>query len=165
MGSTKLLAMDGVLAAFVAALAFKYTVWGMEEQVGQIQQLQESLSELTIAPFFLLLGLVLPWQAWAGLGWEGVIIAILVLIVRRLPAVIMARPWLGGCGTWRNALFLGWFGPVGVAAVFYAMLTERRTGLTEPWAIASLVIVVSLVLHGLTAAPLTYLYGQLDRHQ
>jgi sodium/hydrogen antiporter len=59
-----------------------------------------------------------------------------------------------------NALFLGWFGPIGVAALYYANLSLKETGIEAAWTVGSLVICASILAHGVTAAPLTKLYGR-----
>jgi sodium/hydrogen antiporter len=55
---------------------------------------------------------------------------------------------------------LGWFGPIGVAALFYANLSVREAGVEEAWVIGSLIICASILVHGLSATPLTRLYGK-----
>ena len=59
------------------------------------------------------------------------------------------------------ALFLGWFGPIGAAALYYAAFSLRETGIEEAWVVGSLVICASVLVHGVTATPLTKLYGRL----
>jgi NhaP-type Na+/H+ or K+/H+ antiporter len=48
-------------------------------------------------------------------------------------------------------VFLGWFGPVGVAALYYALHLKAETGEAVIWHATSLVIVVSVLLHGVTS--------------
>lgn len=57
-------------------------------------------------------------------------------------------------------MFLGWFGPIGVAALFYASLSVREAGAEEVWVIASLIVFASVLVHGFSAAPFTKLYGR-----
>jgi NhaP-type Na+/H+ or K+/H+ antiporter len=49
------------------------------------------------------------------LGWAGALLALAGLLLKRLPAVLALKPLLGRVGRTRDALFLGWFGPIGVA--------------------------------------------------
>lgn len=60
-----------------------------------------------------------------------------------------------------GVLFLGWFGPIGAAALYYAAFSLRETGIGEVWAVGSLVICASVMVHGVTGTPLTKLYGRL----
>jgi sodium/hydrogen antiporter len=58
-----------------------------------------------------------------------------------------------------DAAFLGWFGPIGVSALFYLALEVERLG-TESVVLAagSLVVAASTVVHGTTSAPGRVLY-------
>lgn len=60
------------------------------------------------------------------------------------------------------SIFVGWFGPIGIAAVFYALLAVERTGMELVWVVGSLVVAGSILAHGATAVPATHWYGQLD---
>ncbi len=91
------------------------------------------------------------------------LLAVAILLLRRLPAVLLLRPFLGRLRGIQDALFLGWFGPIGVAALFYAFLSLRQAGVEEPWIIGSLVICASILVHGCTAVPLAKLYGKQQR--
>ncbi len=98
------------------------------------------------------------------MGWAGLLLALAVLLLRRLPAVLALKPLLGRVGGTRDALFLGWFGPIGVAALFYATFSVNKAGVEEAWVIGSLIICASIIVHGLSATPLTRLYGRHARN-
>ena len=54
----------------------------------------------------------------------------------------------------RDAVYLGWFGPIGVSALFYLTLEAERFPVPEVVLTAgSLVVVLSTTVHGLTSAP------------
>ncbi|MDQ1254571.1 MAG: sodium/hydrogen antiporter [Euryarchaeota archaeon] len=55
---------------------------------------------------------------------------------------------------------MGWFGPIGVAAFYYARFSMRQTGIEELWPVVSLVICMSIVLHGVNATYFTKLCGK-----
>jgi NhaP-type Na+/H+ or K+/H+ antiporter len=95
----------------------------------------------------------------------GILLVAAVLVLRRLPALLSLRPLLGPL--WdkiKDVLFLGWFGPVGAAALYYAAFSFRETGIEAAWTVGSLVICASLLVHGVTATPLTKLYGKLPKN-
>jgi NhaP-type Na+/H+ or K+/H+ antiporter len=94
------------------------------------------------------------------LGWAGALLALAGLLLKRLPAVLALKPLLGRVGRTRDALFLGWFGPIRVAALFYANLSVGEAGMEEAWVVGSLIICASVLVHGLSATPLTRLYGR-----
>jgi NhaP-type Na+/H+ or K+/H+ antiporter len=103
-------------------------------------------------------GLVLPWDRWAELGWRAPAVVLAVLLLRRLPAAVLLAPLVPAVRQARDAVFVGWFGPMGASAIFYAMLALRLTGREEAWVLASLLIAGSLVAHGVTATPMALIY-------
>lgn len=160
LGGARLLGSDGILAVFVAGLAFDFAVKG--DRAKQ-EDVQESVTRFFILPVFVLLGMTIPWQGWGELGWRGPALAAAVLLLRRLPAVLALGPLMGWVRGTGDALFLGWFGPVGVAALYYANLALRETGVEAAWTAGSLVICASVLVHGTSATPLTRLYGRASR--
>lgn len=96
----------------------------------------------------------------AELGWKAVVLSIAVLLLRRPPVILLLRPFLSGVRSRTDAQFMGWFGPIAVAAIYYASVTEQRLPGSEIWNVVSLVIFSSVIAHGLTGAPLTRLYGK-----
>lgn len=161
LGATKLLGTDGILAVFAAGVALNVAVDTEDEN--REERVQEAINRFFVLPVFVLLGLALPWQQWLDLGWSGPLLVAAVLLLRRLPAVLAVSPILSPAHGLRDALFVGWFGPVGVAALFYATLSLREVGFEEAWTVGSLMICASVLVHGVSAAPLTRLYGRRTR--
>jgi NhaP-type Na+/H+ or K+/H+ antiporter len=160
LGVTELLHLNGVLAAFVAGVVFNFA--GASDAKESQEEIQEAISRFFDLPIFVLLGMALPWQGWLDLGWRGPLLVVAVLLLRRLPAVLALRPLLGPLrGRAKDVLFLGWFGPIGAAALYYAAFSFRETGIEEAWVVGSQVICASVLVHGVTATPLTKLYGRL----
>lgn len=147
LGVTELLKANGVLAVLAAGLAFNL-VSTSTERGGEVE-LDEGVNRFVILPLFLLIGAVLPWESWAELGWRGPALAIGVLLLRRLPVLLALRRPLRL--RWPDALFLGWFGPIGISALFYLTLEAERMALDPVLTSAGmLVIAASTVAHGLT---------------
>ena len=160
LGVTELLHLNGVLAAFVAGIVFNFA--GSSDAKESQEEIQEAISRFFDLPIFVLLGMALPWQGWLELGWRGPLLVVAVLVLRRLPAVLALRPLLGPLrGRTKDVLFLGWFGPIGAAALYYAAFSLRETGVEEAWVVGSLIICASVLVHGVSATPLTKLYGRL----
>ncbi len=161
LGVTELLHLNGVLAAFVAGIVFNFA--GSSDAKESQEEIQEAISRFFDLPIFVLLGMALPWEGWLRLGWKGLLLVVVVLLLRRLPAVLALRPLLGTLrGRAKDVLFLGWFGPIGAAALYYAAFSLRETGIEEAWVVGSLVICASVLVHGVSATPLTKLYGRLS---
>lgn len=158
LGATKLLGTDGLLAVFAAGVALNMVVDTQDDT--REERMQEAVNRFFILPIFVLLGLALPWQQWLELGWAGLLLVVAVLLLRRLPAVLAVTPILPLARGIQDTLFLGWFGPIGVAALFYANLSLRDVGVEEAWVVGSLMICTSILVYGVTATPLTRLYGR-----
>lgn len=159
LAGVKLMGGDGILAVFAAGSIFTIVVGSRD--CAEEKEVQEAVDRLFTIYVFVILGLFIPWQGWMDLGWRGVIFAIGVLLLRRLPAIFALRRWLPDCDRRADLLFMGWFGPIGVAAIFYAMLAIRKAGVEVAWDVASLAICASIVVHGFTAIPLTKFYPSL----
>jgi NhaP-type Na+/H+ or K+/H+ antiporter len=162
LGVTELLHLNGVLAAFVAGIVFNFA--GSSDAKESQEEIQEAISRFFDLPIFVVLGMALPWEEWLELGWGGLLLVAAILLLRRLPAVLALRPLLGPLrGKTKDVLFLGWFGPVGAAALYYAAFSFRETSIEAVWTVGSLVICASLLVHGVSATPLTRLYGRLPQ--
>ena len=155
LGVSGLLHVDGILAVFVAGLAFNVVSTGGER--GAEQPIDEAVNRFVVLPLFVALGAALPWQEWAELGWRGPALVVGVLLLRRLPVLLLLRgPLRVG---WADAVYLGWFGPVGVSGLLYLTLEAERLDL-DPVVLAagSLVVAASTLTHALTGAPGRRLY-------
>lgn len=150
LGGAQLLRADAIIATFVAGLAYNHTITRAERS--EEWEVQEAINRTLVLPVFVFLGVALPWDGWADLGWRGAAFVVAVLALRRLP-LAMALGGVLGLDR-REAAFLGWFGPIGVAALLYLAEGGEHGVVSEPmWAAGTLVIAVSVVLHGLTATP------------
>lgn len=163
LGGAKLMDTDGILAVFAAGIGFNLTAERQDEH--QDQKVQESVNRLFTLPVFVFFGMVLPWEEWGELGWAGLALVVGVLLLRRLPMMIALSPILQPLKSRADVVFTGWFGPIGVAALFYALVAERETGHAEVWVAASLIIFASVVAYGVTATPFTKIYGNRAERQ
>lgn len=159
LGLSGVLRADGLLSVFVAGLVHNHIVAGQDRQVEV--GIDESLNQFLVVPVFLLLGVALPWASWAELGWAGLSFVLVALLLRRVPILLALRRPLRA--SWANVLWLAWFGPIGVAALFYLGHAHEQ-GVTDPavWAAGTLVIAVSTVVHGLTGAPGRVAYRRVE---
>jgi sodium/hydrogen antiporter len=157
LGTANLLRADGLLSVFVAGLAHNQAIAGgdREIEVG----IDEALNQFLVVPVFVLFGAVLPWAGWAELGWDGLTFVLAALLLRRLPVLLaMKRPLRAD---WAQVLWLGWFGPIGVAALFY-LGHASDLGVTDPtvWHAGTLAIALSTLAHGFTARAGCLAYGR-----
>jgi NhaP-type Na+/H+ or K+/H+ antiporter len=115
-------------------------------------ELPEGLANALVAVAFLLLGAALLGPALARITPQTVLYAILSLtVVRMLPvAIALARSGFAPA----TVLYLGWFGPRGLATVVFAGVVVARA-VPEAQAISDVALVTvacSIVAHGATAA-------------
>lgn len=157
-GAGKLIQSDEVLVIFAAGAMFTQVVSGEDRK--NEEQGQEAVNRFFAIPIMVVLGAALPWQGWSDLGWSGLALVAAVLLLRRPPVLLLLRPLVPQIRSTADALFMGWFGPIAVAAIYYASLMEHRLGEPLIWDVVSLVICGSVIAHGLTGAPLTRLYGR-----
>ncbi|WP_298589390.1 cation:proton antiporter [uncultured Kocuria sp.] len=153
LGTGRLLGTDALLAVFVAVAVFGQVIPQRDE--AQEDKVQDAVARLFLLPVFILLGLALPVDEWARLGWAAPVVLGAAVLLRRLVALWALRPLLRGVHDRSETFFLSWFGPIGISALFYATLAERHTGHREIFVYTTLAITLSVLVHGLSTAPLS----------
>ncbi|OBZ84443.1 putative Na(+)/H(+) antiporter C3A11.09 [Choanephora cucurbitarum] len=129
MSMTGFSGSDDLLACFVAGNAFSWDDWFRQEtEEAHFQEVIDMMLNLAV---FIYIGAIIPWSDFGNpeLGltpWRLVVIAILILVFRRLPALVLLKPVMPAMKTYREAIFSGWFGPMGVGAVFLAMIAKEE---------------------------------------
>jgi NhaP-type Na+/H+ or K+/H+ antiporter len=160
LGVAKILGTDGVLAVFVAAAVFGQVIPQRDE--AEEGKVDDAINRLVLLPVFVLLGTALPFPDWAELGWPAALAVLAAVLGRRLVAVWAVRPLVRRIHDRPETLFLSWFGPVGVSALFYATLAHRETGDERFFIYATLAIALSVFVHGVTTTPFS---RWLSRHR
>lgn len=158
LGAVKLLGSDGILAVFAAGLAFNRVAPGDPET--KEEEATETVERLFTIPIFVLFGMALPWNEWVALGWAGVALVIAVLALRRLPMMFTVGRFVPPLQGTADRALAGWFGPIGVAAIYYATLSTHHVATNAGWIVGSLIIAGSTLVYAVTTTPLTKLYGQ-----
>jgi sodium/hydrogen antiporter len=89
--------------------------------------LQPTIDMLLNVSIFIWFGAVCPWRLFAHNTvipiYRLIFLGILILLLRRPPIVAAMHTKIKQIEEWRQALFVGFFGPVGVSAVFYLYVT------------------------------------------
>lgn len=161
-----------VVAAFAASNVFKsesglFTVTMMgvflanqrTVPVKHIIEFKENLRVLLIASLFILLAARVSPADFRALGWAGPVFVLFLILVVRPAAVFLST--LGSGLSGKERVFLAWLAPRGivaasVASVFALRLGEAGQGLVPA---TFLVIVGTVAVYGLTAAPLARRLG------
>ena len=154
---------NGFIAAFCAGLAFGHVA---KIRMKHVSEFVESEGQLLIWISFLLIGLVLLPQALEAFNLQmGLLIGLSIFIVRPLAI------WLSLIGTDApplTRLFLGWFGPRGLATALFALLVvgDIYQSYADPvLMIAINAVWVSALLHGISAAPFAKWFGNKRTQQ
>lgn len=156
-GLSELAGSYGLLALFAAGFAFRRYEFEHEVHVG-FHRGAESAGVLLELLVLLLLGSMLTRSGLSIPGWDGWLLAPLLIFAIR-PVLVMATSG-PGLASLHERLFLAFFGVRGVAALFYAAIVAGSGALspdetsTVVWTVV-VCVVVSIVVHGVTATPLT----------
>ena len=148
---------NGFVAAFVAGLTVGTTARPLLEATSIFA---ESEGQLLTLLTFLFFGSVVAGGIIMDLTWQTAAYAAMSLLVVR--PLASATALLGAHLSWRSIAFVGWAGPRGLASIVYAVLVVESghiAGADEAFQVAAWTILLSVVLHGLTAAPLSRRYG------
>lgn len=178
-GTGATLGTDDLLVGFAAGVGFSNDGWFTEKtEESHVSNVIDLLLNLA---YFVYLGSIIPWEQYnnpvIGLTpWKLVVIAIFVILFRRIPIVMALKPLIPDVKTWREALFAGHFGPIGVGAIFAAILAraELETDTTEPlavvptdpnsenyavvqiiWPLTTFLVITSILVHGSSIAVFT----------
>ena len=147
---------NGFVAAFVAGLVFGNSAGrGGVKEVFYVEQTAGLVSLLT----WLLFGAVVVPTVVDHTDWRSLVYALLSLtVVRMVPvAIALTRSGLSP----PTVMFIGWFGPRGLASIIFALiaLEELHTEAERAVALIGLTVLLSVFAHGLSAKQLGSRYG------
>jgi sodium/hydrogen antiporter len=147
---------SGFIAAFVAGIVFGARVGPRRADTQPLPA--QDLGALLNALTFVVFGAAFIKPLLERASWDVAIYALLSLTVVRMVPVALAT-W-GIAARPATVAYLGWFGPRGLASIVFAVLVvEASVPHTSTIVDATaLTVVASILLHGLTAGPLTDRY-------
>jgi len=183
VGAGSCLGSDDFLVAFGAGIGFADDGWfSVKSKDTKLPNVIDLLLNSTMFVYF---GTIIPWNDFLPRDITpyvsyGRLIGffILVLFLRRIPIVLAMKRWIPDVRTYREALFCGHFGPMGVGALFLAMearaqletgtslpmpkppvhngpWTERETAVEMVWPVICFVVMGSTFIHGLSVAAIS----------
>lgn len=146
---------SGFIAAFVGGIAYGVA----SRQSGlRATYLAEEVGSILAAVTWMGFGALAVSEVWSDITWQVVVYAVLSLTVVRMVPVALA---LAGSGArWPTVVFMGWFGPRGLASVVFGLLA-LEAGVPDLDPLLTTVVVtvgLSVFLHGLSATPLVGAY-------
>lgn len=158
-GAAELIGGNGFVAAF--ALGITVGNWRKAERSQEIYEYVEVEVQILMLLTFLIFGAVLLPPALEGVNGPILLYAVLSLAVVRMVSVALG--FIGSKVRPVTTLFVGWFGPRGIASILYiftVMDTEGLEGKEVIYAAAMITVLLSILAHGMTAAPLADWYGK-----
>ncbi len=163
-GVAEMLHGNVFLAAFLAGLAFGRMSRSLEAEPELSEPFEIAADVVGIVLWFFAGG-VLAMVLARGVELAWVAIALLALTVLRMVPTALAL--VGTRLRAPSVLFIGWFGPRGVATIVFGLLAIDVLGgdsrATDIAGIFALTVLVSVFAHGLSAPPLARAYGRWSR--
>ncbi|HSJ71937.1 MAG TPA: cation:proton antiporter [Acidimicrobiia bacterium] len=151
---------NGFVAAFVGGLVFSLASGGKVRESVEFTEDLGLFSSFLVWSIFgaLLLGPVFE----GGTRWTPIVYAVLSLTAIRMVPVALSM--IGSGLRTPSVLFLGWFGPRGLASVVFTLLAVESLAeeglVSAPLVeITTWTVFLSVILHGITARPLSRIYG------
>jgi NhaP-type Na+/H+ or K+/H+ antiporter len=153
----ELIGGNGFIAAFVAGMTLGNL---FPKACGRLYEFAEAEGQLLTLLAFMIYGAVMVLPAFAQLSWSILGYALLSLTLIRLIPVAISL--VGMHFQLSTILFLGWFGPRGIASILYGLIVLEEGALKgrfEIFTIMTISVFLSVLAHGLTAVPATKAYG------
>ncbi|WVW82386.1 hypothetical protein I302_104393 [Kwoniella bestiolae CBS 10118] len=159
LGWVGIIGSDDILCCFVVGNSFTWDDWFRLET--EDHGFQDVIDQLLNSGIFLYIGAIIPWSDFSKYSlspWRLVVLGILIMLVRRLPWVWALSRWIPALKTTRESVFAGFFGPIGVGAVFYVQVAldvipedgtrEHLRQVILP--VVYFLVLTSVVVHGIT---------------
>lgn len=156
---------NGFISAFVAGLVMGATKRSLCTYLFEFAETQGQL--LTLLTFMIFGAVMVPEALtvldgpalWPILGYA----ALSLTIIRMVPVALS----LSGLRLKpQSILFVGWFGPRGLASILFALLVVELGAVPDPdffMGVVVATVLMSVVAHGLTAAPAVHYYAKVAK--
>ncbi|KAI1107324.1 Sodium/hydrogen exchanger family-domain-containing protein [Jackrogersella minutella] len=168
-GTCGMIGSDDILACFIAGNVFTWDDWFRLATVDD--SLQPTIDMLLNVAIFMWYGAVCPWHSFVANAvipiYRLIPLGILILLLRRLPFILAFCKKIPQIDGLRQAIFMGFFGPIGCSAIFYLYVTldfvialNPNQGSAPRWDVVHLqeavsvivwfMVICSVVVHGLS---------------
>jgi len=156
-GTSEALGGSGFISCFVGGMLAGALLAPHHER---LLEAAEGVGNAFALVTWVMFGAVVVPQVLGGFSWSVLLYALLCLTVVRMLPVFLA---LAGSG--ENAasrLFIGWFGPRGLASIVFVVIVlgDRPAHGDTIAAVAGWTVLLSVILHGITAKPLSKALGR-----
>ncbi|KAI0098420.1 Cation/H+ exchanger [Daldinia grandis] len=177
VGTCGAIGTSDLLACFVAGCALNWDGQFLAETERRHDEVNSCIDVMLNFGGFMYIGISIPWEEFHQPATTGITYArlfglgILVLLFRRIPALLLTYKTMPAVvKNWREALFMGYFGPIGVGAVYYLQHTRllfpkekvasarERELLDAICPVVYFLVLFSIVVHGLSIPILSAIY-------
>lgn len=153
LGICSMLSMASFLSVFICSIVFSWDGWFAKE-AGEAHA-QEVIDNILNLSFFIYFGASIPWNLFNSAElpiWRLFVLAICVFLIRRVPAVLVLSRFMPSLYSFNEALLVGWFGPIGVGAIWYMAESQEMLGEVEVIpAVVYFIVFISVIVFGITA--------------
>jgi NhaP-type Na+/H+ or K+/H+ antiporter len=149
---------NGFIATFVGGLAFGAIA---RTECASVAEFTDDLAHLLAMISFIVFGALVVGPSLDALTWSIAIYAVGSLVVVRPLAIALSL--VGSKVRMPTVLFFGWFGPRGLASILFGIVAlEEAHGadLDIVFVVMSWTVLLSIVVHGLSAGPAADAYGR-----
>src|SRR6478672_496186 len=148
---------NGFIAAFVAGLTFGAAAG--PRGASELLFLEQASGLISLLVWMLFGATAVPIVV-DRLTVSSIVYAVLSLTLVRMVPVALAT--IGAGLDRRTILFVGWFGPRGLASLVFALLAVEQLGSSAAPAVSVIAVTVALsvIAHGASAGPLAARYGR-----
>ena len=179
IGLSSILGIDDFLVAFGAGYGFAWDGWFRKKM--RATKFPAVIDLLLNSSMFIYFGAIIPWKKFTPAPSTPTItpgrltgLLILIILFRRIPIVLAMKRFTPDIRTYREALFCGHFGPMGLGALFLVIearaLLESGTSLPDPrppkhspykevidtiWPVVCFIIFGSTMIHGLSVGAIS----------
>jgi NhaP-type Na+/H+ or K+/H+ antiporter len=158
-GTAVVIGGNGFIASFVFGIT-SGRVFSSDE-MDSLDDFAEIQNALLMLMTYMVFGMVMLLPALERINLTVILYTLFSLtIVRMLP---VALSLLGTKLRPASVLFIGWFGPRGIASILYVLTVvaaDELAGKDTIYTAVMITVFVSVLAHGLTAAPLSDRYGK-----
>ena len=177
IGTCGAVGTDDLLACFVGGNALNWNGEFLEETEKRHDEVNSCVDVLLNFGGFMYIGTIMPWSEFhdpdgTGLTYGRLVaLGVMVMLFRRVPAILLTYKLMPDVvADYKEALFMGYFGPIGAGAVFYLEHSrhlfpelghgdEEETNLVRVMGpVVYWLVLFSIVVHGLSIPALNIIY-------
>ncbi|KAB8274421.1 Sodium/hydrogen exchanger family-domain-containing protein [Aspergillus minisclerotigenes] len=132
VGTCGCVGSDETLACFIAGSFLNWDGVYNSEMQARHDTFNPTLETLLNFGTFMYLGAVMPWEQFHMPHDTGITLprlfglGFLILVLRRIPTILLGYRFIPTiCHDWTEALFMGYFGPIGIGAISYVEYARR----------------------------------------